>query len=97
MMKNVKIVEDKIMVHFKNAEGLSTTNNQDPTGFWLSDESGIWKLADTKIDGEQIILSSKEIEYPLYVRYAFAGKPKVNLVNAAGLPAYPFRTDQFEN
>ena len=32
---------------------------------------------------------------PKFIRYAFAGYPRVNLVNAAGLPALPFRTDSF--
>jgi sialate O-acetylesterase len=30
---------------------------------------------------------------PAACRYAFAGKPDVNLVNGEGMPAYPFRTD----
>jgi sialate O-acetylesterase len=32
---------------------------------------------------------------PAACRYAFAAKPDVNLVNAAGFPAYPFRTDDW--
>lgn len=97
VMKQLKNLGNEIVVQFKNADGLRTSNNQNPSGFWLTDESGEWKMADAKIDGDRIILSSIEIERPLYVRYAFAGKPKVNLVNEAGLPAYPFRTDSFEN
>ena len=42
-----------------------------------------------------MILNS-ELKNPLYVRYAFVGKPDVNLVNGDDLPAYPFRTDDFE-
>jgi hypothetical protein len=30
---------------------------------------------------------------PVWVRYAFAGKPAVNVVNGVNLPAYPFRTN----
>jgi sialate O-acetylesterase len=32
---------------------------------------------------------------PAFVRYAFAGKPDVNLVNGANLPVYPFRADDW--
>jgi len=32
---------------------------------------------------------------PAFVRYAFSGKPAVNLVNDANLPAHPFRTDDW--
>ncbi len=96
MMKTVEVEGNQLRVRFKNAEGLRTTNNRTPSGFWLADESGKWKAAEAIIDGETVLLSTPEIERPLYIRYAFAGKPKVNLVNAMGLPAYPFRTDKFE-
>ena len=55
-----------------------------------------WKPAKAKIKGTTVVLSSKEIKKPLYIRYAFSGKPNVNLVNEANLPAYPFRTDPAE-
>ena len=50
-------------------------------------------MAEAKIIEETVVLQNKSIKKPLYIRYAFAGKPDVNLVNNAELPAYPFRTD----
>ena len=35
------------------------------------------------------------IDEPVAVRYAWAADPDCNLVNSAGLPASPFRTDDF--
>lgn len=96
MMKKVEAKENELIVHFTNADGLKTTDGKAPSAFWVTDESGEWKLANAKIAGEKIILSTTEIKNPLYVRYAFAGKPKVNLVNSIELPAYPFRTDTFQ-
>ncbi|MDC0497386.1 sialate O-acetylesterase [bacterium] len=87
---------DQLVVHFDHAKGLKTKDGQGPTGFWLSDDSGKWVKAESKLSGETIVLSATELKKPLYVRYAFAGKPSVNLVNGAGLPAYPFRTDDFQ-
>ena len=55
-----------------------------------------WKPATAEIVGETVELHSAEVPKPAQVRYAFTGKPDVNLQNAAGLPAYPFRTDQNE-
>jgi sialate O-acetylesterase len=55
-----------------------------------------WKPATANIKGKTVILNSNEIKKPLYIRYAFSGKPDVNLVNKVGLPAYPFRTDSKE-
>lgn len=96
-MKKVEVQGSNVIIHFDNTSGLKTTNGRAPSAFWLSNESGDWKAADAEIKGETIILNSSEILDPKYVRYAFAGKPKVNLVNGMELPAYPFRTDQFKN
>ena len=85
----------EIVVNFRNAEGLTTSDGTAPRGFWVSDDSGEWVEANAKLQGETVVLSST-LENPSYVRYAFAGKPDVNLVNGANLPAYPFRTDDFE-
>ncbi|MEO9511250.1 MAG: hypothetical protein ABJN84_11870 [Flavobacteriaceae bacterium] len=96
-MEKVEIQENTIVVHFDNANGLKTTNGKKPTAFWISNGSGEWKKAEAEIKGETIILKAIGIGQPKYVRYAFAGKPNVNLVNGMELPAYPFRTDQFKN
>lgn len=87
---------DHLVVHFEHAKGLKTVDGQAPQGFWLSDNSKKWVKAEAKLDGESVVLSSPELKKPLYVRYAFTGKPSVNLMNSAGLPAYPFRTDDFQ-
>ncbi|MGJ8758958.1 MAG: sialate O-acetylesterase [Polaribacter sp.] len=95
-LKKVKIKKNAIVVSFNNVKKLKTTDGKAPTGFWLSDASGKWFPADAKLKGKKVILNASEIEKPLYVRYAFTGKPNVNLVNEADLPAYPFRTDSFK-
>nr|WP_231615961.1 sialate O-acetylesterase [Novipirellula artificiosorum] len=95
VMKRVDVTGDHVVVHFDHADGLTTTNGNAPTGFWLADDSAKWVKAEAVLSGQTVILSSPELTKPRFVRYAFAGKPRVNLVNDAGLPAYPFRTDQF--
>ncbi|MDO5968759.1 sialate O-acetylesterase [Flavivirga aquimarina] len=96
-MSSVELVEDKIIVHFENATQLQTLDGKSPTAFWIANEDKKWVKAEAKIEEEQVVLSAPKLKNPKYVRYAFAGKPKVNLVNALGLPAYPFRTDKWDN
>ena len=96
MILRVEKHRKELIVYFRNADGLSTTDGEAPSGFWLSSEKAKWYPAVATIDGETLLLQCKELKKPLYVRYAFAGKPSVNLVNGAKLPAYPFRTDQFQ-
>lgn len=93
MLKGVEINKNSLKVYFKNSEGLKTSNNKAPTGFWIADKSLNWQIANAKIEGECVILSNPKIEKPIYIRYAFAGKPDVNLINEYNLPTYPFRTD----
>ena len=57
-----------------------------------ADKKFVW--AKAKIEADKIIVSSDAIVNPMYVRYAWADNPDVNLYNKEGLPASPFRTDQ---
>ena len=83
-----------LVVQFDHAEGLKTTDGEAPREFWIADQSAKnWKPASATIVGTTIELHSPEVPNPAFVRYAFTGKPEVNLVNEAELPAYPFRTD----
>lgn len=95
-IKKTILKKNSIIVCYNNVEKLKTTDGKAPTGFWIADDSENWFPAKAKINGKKIILTSNDIKHPLYVRYAFTGKPDVNLVNEANLPAYPFRTDFFK-
>ena len=94
--KKVKKKNNTLIIHYKHAKELRTTDGKEPRAFWLSDDSKKWVQAEAKIIGTTIVLSSSELAKPKYIRYAFTGKPDVNLVNEANLPAYPFRTDTFK-
>ena len=54
----------------------------------------VWAMA--RVDGEKVIVSSEAVPEPVAVRYGWAANPQCNLVNAAGLPASPFRTDDWK-
>ena len=95
-MQRVELRDKQLVVHFDHAAGLKTIDGKSPTAFWLADDAGEWVQAEAELKDQTVVLSSPKIKKPLYVRYAFAGKPKVNLVNSADLPAYPFRTDDFK-
>lgn len=57
------------------------------------DKKFVWAKAE--IDGKKVIVSSPEVAKPIAVRYGWADCPVVNLWNKDGLPASPFRTDDF--
>ena len=53
-------------------------------------------MAEAVINNEKVIVSSDNVKNPIAVRYAWEANPKVNLYNNEGLPAVPFRTDNWE-
>jgi sialate O-acetylesterase len=56
-----------------------------------------WAEATAVIDGDTVVVSSPSVAAPVAVRYAWAANPEgCNLVNKAGLPASPFRTDDWQ-
>lgn len=64
-------------------------------GFAICGADKVWHWADAKIEGDTVIVSSAKVAEPVAVRYAWANNPTCNLYNGAGLPAVPFRTDDF--
>jgi sialate O-acetylesterase len=64
-------------------------------GFAICGEDKKWVWADAKIQGKTVVVSSDKVPAPVAVRYAWADNPTCNLYNNAGLPASPFRTDDF--
>ena len=55
-----------------------------------------WVWAEARIDGDTVVVSSPEVGEPVAVRYAYSGNPLgANLYNREGLPASPFRTDDW--
>lgn len=77
-----------------SAERLQTTDAKAPTAFEIAGEDRCFHPAVARIENLlEISLSSPAVPAPVAVRYAFCNDPQVNLVNAAKLPAAPFRTD----
>ncbi len=64
--------------------------------FSIAGEDKKWVWADATIKGDTVIVSSKEIKKPVAVRYGFTMNPaNANLYNKDGIPALPFRTDDW--
>ncbi|MBO9660822.1 MAG: sialate O-acetylesterase, partial [Chitinophagaceae bacterium] len=87
---------DKIVIKFSNTgSGLTTKDGATPAEFSIAGEDKKFVWANTKIEGNTIIIWSDQIKAPKYVRYAWADNPvNPNLFNKEGLMASPFRTDE---
>ena len=64
--------------------------------FAIAGEDRVWHWAEARIDGKTLLVSCPEVKSPLAVRYAYSMNPVgANLYNVEGLPASPFRTDDW--
>jgi sialate O-acetylesterase len=64
-------------------------------GFTIAGADKKFYPARAFISGNTVRVSSGNVARPVAVRYAWANNPVCNLYNGAGLPASPFRTDDW--
>ena len=76
------------------SDGLISPLNE-LSGFELAGEDKVFKPARAHIDGESVIVTSAEVAEPVAVRYAWSDAPVAGLFNTQGLPAVPFRSDNW--
>jgi sialate O-acetylesterase len=81
-------------VYFTHADGMQARGGGALTGFTVAGADGNFVPAEAKIEGSTIVVTSPAVTAPAAVRYAWADDPVCNLVNQAGIPASPFRSDQ---
>lgn len=64
--------------------------------FAVAGEDKVWHWANATPDGATVVVSSSEVPNPVAVRYAYRMNPEgANLYNKEGLPASPFRSDEW--
>jgi len=75
--------------------GLATRDGEEPSDFEIAGPDRVFHPATVQIDGDELIVSSDKVAEPKAVRYAFTSEAMPNLMNKEGLPASPFRTDDW--
>lgn len=87
---------DKIRLHFKHVNGgLVAKGGSQLSGFAIAGEDRRFVWARTRIEGETVVVWSENVPQPAAARYAWGDNPDCNLYNTMGLPASPFRTDNW--
>lgn len=86
---------NSIRIIFSHAANLCTSDGGQLKGFAIAGPDRQWHWAEAYIDGSTVVVSSQEVQMPVAVRYAWGKNPVGNLLNSSGLPAIPFRTDDW--
>ncbi len=96
LFDSLKIEGGNAHVSFKHAEGgLKSRDGKPLTWFTIAGEDKKFVPATAEIVGGKVVVSAPEVSKPVAVRFGWNETAEPNLSSAAGLPASPFRTDQW--
>lgn len=74
--------------------GLATSDGKPLRGLALAGADRVFHWAtEVRIEGAWVVAKSANVSQPVAARYGWDINPDINLINQAGLPAVPFRTD----
>ena len=84
-----------LKLHFRHTDGGLVVKGDRLAEFSIAGKDRKWHWADAKVAGDSVIVSLPEVPEPQAARYAWQANPAATLYNGAGLPAVPFRTDDW--
>ena len=87
--------EGLIVGHKRGREPVVAMTSDAPRGFAIAGADRRWHHARARIDGSTVVVQSDAVPEPVAVRYAYRGNPEADLYDRDGLPASPFRSDDW--
>ncbi len=96
LYKSMKVEGDKIRLMFNHTGGGLMAKDGDLTYFTIAGKDQKFVPAKAVIDGDTVVVSSDEVKQPVAVRFGWTDTAEPNFFNKSGLPASPFRTDDFK-
>lgn len=96
LFRSVKFTSSSAQISFTGTgSGLISKDASVLKGFSIAGNDKKFYKATAVIENDQVKVSAPEVKEPRAVRYAFESWPDGNLYNKEGLPASPFRTDNW--
>jgi sialate O-acetylesterase len=92
---SAQVAGDQMRIWFQSTGSGLEARGETVKGFAIAGSDRKFHWAEAHIEGETVIVSSESVPHPIAVRYAWADSPECNLFNKEGLPASPFRTDDW--
>jgi len=98
LYSSMEVEGNKVRLHFAHLGGGLVTGGSAPDrleGFEVAGADHKFIGATARIKGDTVVVESSLVAHPEAVRYGWQNYPICNLYNQAGLPASPFRTDDW--
>ena len=94
-LSSVERLPGALKLNFDHTDGGLVVKGDKLGEFAVAGDDHKWYWADARIQGGAVILSTQPVSEAKFVRYAWQANPLSSLFNGAGLPAAPFRTDDW--
>lgn len=89
----LRIAGPRAILSFDHAQGLAARDGKPLDWFEIAGSDGRYHPASATIQGSEVVVSSPQVAEPKSVRFGWHEAATPNLVNRAGLPAVPFRSE----
>ncbi|HJW15572.1 MAG TPA: sialate O-acetylesterase [Flavisolibacter sp.] len=90
---SMKLKNGKVYIHFSNLYNGLLVKGKKVNELFIAGADGIFYPAESKLEHDKLVVWSKKVKAPEYVRYAFSNTAIGNLFSKEGLPVVPIRTD----
>jgi sialate O-acetylesterase len=91
----MKAEGSRIRLYFDHTAGGLICKGKELSCFTIAGSDRNFMKAKAIIEGDTIVVENNDVREPVAVRFAWSNIAEPNLFNTAGLPASPFRTDDF--
>lgn len=95
MYRSMEVEKGKVKLTFDHAASGLKCTGKTPEKFLIAGDDQKFVPAKAKIDGNTIVLSSKEVKTPVAVRFCFDDAIMPDVFSTDGLPLAAFRTDKW--
>ena len=95
LYESMRVEGNSIRLAFQHVGNGLELRGESPAAFIVAGSDKKFHRGIARVEGDNIIVSSPEVAAPVAVRYAWADSPASTLFNKDGLPASPFRTDDW--
>lgn len=93
--RSMTIINNQVVIQFDGVGSGLVAKDGPLTGWQICGSDKVFFTANAQIRDREVVVSSPQVSSPAAVRYGWAECPTVNLFNMHGLPASPFRTDDY--
>jgi len=97
LYRSMKVDGGKVRLSFAHVGGgLKSRDGKELSEFEIAGDDDNFVAAKATIEGNEVVVESKDVSKPTQVRFGWKNTANPNLSNKEGLPASPFRTKDWK-